>query len=208
MKYCIIDTSDRQIYNKLSEFGFKCINVISSDCVSPPICRHTDVLYKKLDNNTIVISACQKENLSILEGLGYKVIINEHLKSGYKTESYLNYIINKKYCIFNPNTAELPPEKYLNGIKKISVNQGYTGCSTITVTEDAYITDDAGIYRTLSNNRIDCLLIPKGDILLPGYNYGFIGGASVKISDREILFFGDFTDKNIKIKSCGISEQI
>ena len=43
------------------------------------------------------------------------------------------------------------------------------------------------------------MLIPKGDILLKGYDYGFIGGASVKLNEKEILFFGDFTDKNIKL---------
>jgi len=34
----------------------------------------------------------------------------------------------------------------------------------------------------------------KGDIQLNGYNYGFIGGASVKLNEREILFFGDISD--------------
>ena len=42
-------------------------------------------------------------------------------------------------------------------------------------------------------NGFDCLLIAKGDVSLPGHEYGFIGGASAKISESEVLFFGDIT---------------
>ena len=35
------------------------------------------------------------------------------------------------------------------------------------------------------------LLIEKGDIFLSGHDYGFIGGASAKISNKEIFFFGN-----------------
>lgn len=35
------------------------------------------------------------------------------------------------------------------------------------------------------------LLISSGDIKLEGYDYGFIGGASGKISDNTVVFFGN-----------------
>lgn len=198
MKYCILDTSDKEISEKIVSLGYQCVNVIPSDRVSPPICRHSDVLYKKLKSDTIIASACQKDNFKQIERLGYKIIVNDDLKPGYKTESYLNYIFNNKYLIYNSKTAQKPPAKFLENITEIKVNQGYTGCSTITVNENAYITDDQGIYKTLKNNEIDCLLIPKGEIVLDGYNYGFIGGASVKLNNKEILFFGDFAENSTK----------
>ena len=38
------------------------------------------------------------------------------------------------------------------------------------------------------------LLIKKGYVSLDGYDYGFIGGASVYIKDKKtLLFFGDIT---------------
>ncbi len=198
MKYCIVDTSDKQITETLTQLGYQCIDVIPSGRVSPPICRHTDVLYKKLDNTTIIASACQRPNFPLLKKLGYRIIINDKLKPGYKTESLLNYVINNKYFIFNPKTAERPDKEFLTVQKEINVNQGYTGCSTICVNDDAYITDDENIYKTLADNNIDCLLIGKGDIELEGYDYGFIGGASVKLNENEILFFGDIKNKEDK----------
>ena len=37
------------------------------------------------------------------------------------------------------------------------------------------------------------LKISKGSVYLPGFDYGFIGGASGKIADDEIIFNGDIS---------------
>ena len=61
------------------------------------------------------------------------------------------------------------------------------------MSDNAVITDDESIYKALCLNGVDTLLISKGDIVLNGHNYGFIGGASYKISESKVLFFGDIT---------------
>ncbi|MBR5437447.1 MAG: hypothetical protein IKV21_00875, partial [Clostridia bacterium] len=63
----------------------------------------------------------------------------------------------------------------------------------LVIDERSVITDDESIARKLRENGFDCLLIRKGDISLEGHGYGFIGGASGKISENEIIFFGDVT---------------
>lgn len=198
MKQCIIDTTDKDVLNKLTDMGYICHSVIPSTRVSPPICCHSDALYLKLNQNTFIISSCQLDNKDLLEKSGYNVIVCDALKPGYKTECFLNYIINDKYVIKNPSTAFSEYDEYLTNLKEIDVKQGYTRCSTICVNSNAYITDDEGIYKTLKENEIDCIKISKGEILLEGYDYGFIGGASVKLNDSEILFFGDFDNQNDK----------
>ena len=199
MNRCIINTEDNEITEFLTSLGYECVPVISSDRVSGPVSAHSDVLYRKLNNNTIIASSCQNGNLRLLKSLGYKVIECDKLSPGYATESYLNFIINDNYLIRNSKTAINLEDKYINSKKIIDVKQGYTSCSTLQVTEEAYITDDENIYNSLISNGLDCLKIKKGDIELAGYNYGFIGGASVKLKENAILFFGDIadiTDKN------------
>ena len=199
MKHCIINTEDRQITDYITSLGFICVPVVPSPRVSAPICSHADVLYKKINNNTIIISSCQKANLPLLEKLGYNVLIEDGLQPGYKSESLLNYINNDKYVIYNPKTA-FPDENLFYNKTAIAVKQGYTRCSTLSVTDTAYITDDKSIYNALIKNNLDCLLIEKGDIQLNGYGYGFIGGASVKLNEKQILFFGDILNKEDKNK--------
>ncbi len=194
MKHCIINYQDKEILDKMRELGYVCHNVIPSNAVSPPISGHSDVLYLKLKSNTIIASACQKGNLPGLKELGYEVIFCDILKPGYKTECMLNFIVGSDYVIFNPKTAL----KISTNKRIIIVNQGYTKCSTVCVNDNAFITDDENIYKTLIKNNFDCLKISKGEVLLEGYDYGFIGGASVKLNEKEILFFGDFENKEDK----------
>jgi hypothetical protein len=73
----------------------------------------------------------------------------------------------------------------------INVKQGYTKCSTAIISNNAVMTSDKGIAKALSTNGIDVLLLPPGDILLPGLDYGFIGGTCGMIDERTIAFFGD-----------------
>lgn len=198
MKKCIVNFEDREILSAFADLGYECIPVIQSDKVSAPICAHSDVLYRKIGTDIILVSDCQKANIPALEDCGYKTILFSDLKPGYKTESYLNFIINSKYIICNTSTALQLDSNMIGDRKIIKVRQGYTSCSTLQVTEDAYITDDENIYKILCENKTDCLLIEKGNITLDGYNYGFIGGASVNLGENKILFFGEIENINDK----------
>ena len=198
MYKCIINTEDKEILEYLNGLGYECIPVIASDRVSEPICAHSDVLYRKINKDTIIVSGCQRGNFPLIKQSGYNIVVCDKLSAGYKTESFLNFISNDKYIIHNPNTAIQLSKEYTADRQVINVKQGYTSCSTVQLTEDAYITDDDNIYNSLVKHNIDCLKIKKGYIELKGYDYGFVGGASVKLKDNRILFFGDISDKNDK----------
>lgn len=87
-------------------------------------------------------------------------------------------------------------------IELIPVRQGYTACSVCTVNDKAIITADSGIAEACRRRGTDVLEITAGQIELPGYPYGFIGGCSGRIDDQTIAFTGSLenhTDgKNIK----------
>jgi len=76
-------------------------------------------------------------------------------------------------------------------IDVINVKQGYTKCNICVVNEKSIITEDFGIYKKLAMYGFDVLLLEKKSVMLQGYGYGFIGGASGKISDDELAFYGD-----------------
>ncbi|MGM9521570.1 MAG: DUF6873 family GME fold protein [Oscillospiraceae bacterium] len=85
--------------------------------------------------------------------------------------------------------------KYAEEHKLIPVNvrQGYTKCCTVVVDGSSVITSDPGILRALSAfPNIDVLAIRPGFVRLPGFEYGFLGGASGLV-EGELLFNGDLS---------------
>lgn len=191
-KFCIINTENPIITDKLKEYGYICIATEKSANVSEPISQHADVLYLKTGNKEIYVSDCQKNNIQALKDLGYSVK-EISLSPGYKTESKLNMVVSDRTIICNPDTC-IKHDFFIADKEVIQVKQGYTKCSTVILSDNDFITEDEGICKTLKSAEKNCLLIEKGFVSLEGYNYGFIGGASVFLKDENtILFFGDIT---------------
>ncbi|MBQ3183519.1 MAG: hypothetical protein IJB57_07600 [Clostridia bacterium] len=84
--------------------------------------------------------------------------------------------------------------------KAVNLRQGYAKCSTLLFGNNA-VTSDKGISDALSEFGINVLLINPGHIRLPGYDYGFIGGANF-VYENKVVFFGNIEEHPdyVKIK--------
>ena len=105
----------------------------------------------------------------------------------------MNVCILGHKVIYNPQIGSDAIVKYLtieNGAIQVSSRQGYSRCSVCVVNDNAIITADEGICRSAKAHGIDVLKIRPGYIDLPGFDHGFIGGASFKISDTKLAFTG------------------
>ncbi len=79
------------------------------------------------------------------------------------------------------------------GLRPLNVRQGYARCSCVPVDGKSLITPDPGIYGALSQvPELSVLKIREGHVRLPGYPWGFLGGASGRVGD-EIVFNGDLS---------------
>ena len=72
----------------------------------------------------------------------------------------------------------------------INVSQGYAKCAVSVVDERSIITSDAGVAKAAAARGIDVLRIRQGFVELPGFEYGFLGGASFKLSRNRLAFTG------------------
>ena len=70
------------------------------------------------------------------------------------------------------------------------MRQGYAKCCACVVNEGAMITSDTGIAKAAARHGVDVLRIRPGYIELEGFDTGFIGGASFKISPERLAFTG------------------
>lgn len=78
-----------------------------------------------------------------------------------------------------------------NALQFHRVKQGYAKCSSCVISENALITADVSVFRAAERAGVSALKISDGGILLPGYDCGFIGGASGRLPDGRLLFFGN-----------------
>lgn len=77
------------------------------------------------------------------------------------------------------------------GLTPVNVNQGYSKCSVSIVGENSIITSDTGIAMAAGEKGIEVLLIAAGqNILLPGLDYGFIGGSSGLLGKKNWAISG------------------
>ena len=81
-----------------------------------------------------------------------------------------------------------------NGYRIINVKQGYTKCNVCPIADNAFITEDSGICKTVRNTADDIkvYLLTPGSVRLDGFEYGFIGGASGRYGEN-ILLCGSIT---------------
>lgn len=84
------------------------------------------------------------------------------------------------YASIDPRVAD---HLTCQGISLRGVSQGYAKCSTLIVDDGSIITADDSICRAAIAAGLAALKIRPGFIDLPGYAFGFIGGATGRAGD-------------------------
>ena len=132
-----------------------------------------------------------------LQSAGLTIVYPQlSMKENYPNDAQLNLCIVKNTFFYSLKVSESSAVDYITGrdLTAISVKQGYCRCSICVVNERSIITSDMGIHSKAIENGFDCLLINPGHISLPGFDYGFIGGSTFKISDEVLCFTGSLDD--------------
>ena len=193
MSICFIDyRATKEEINNLKKLGHEVIKVPKCDNLYEAIDGHPDIQIHITSQKKIIIHPnMNKDFIKELESLNLSFSFSEEkLEKKYPKNIYLNAISTKEYFIHNLNYTS---KNLINENKDktlINVKQGYTKCSTAVINNNSIITSDKGIFNKLISYNFDVLLIPAGNILLPGLNYGFIGGCCGVLPKNKITFFG------------------
>ncbi len=183
-----------ELNSYLDSKGIERIIVTPNEHIDPATASHADMAAVHLGKNIVIADRNQKLLIALLREKGFAVFESaKEIKGEYPNDVALNFTVIGNKVLGNFSSADVALTEYLSGFECVNVRQGYCKCSCLVINENALITDDRSIYNIACKNGTDCLLISKGDISLPGHEYGFIGGASGKISKTEVLFFGDVT---------------
>ncbi len=175
----------------LKKRDMRIFHIEANPYIDPAIKYHADMAAVFLKNKKVLLSKGQAKLKAQLQKNGYEVILSDKEPKGkYPGDVLLNVALFNNNAVGNFKYTDRALLEKIGDYIKFDVNQGYAKCSMLPLSKTALITDDESIYNSLKNT-FDVLLISKGDISLDFHSYGFIGGASAKISEDEILFFGD-----------------
>ena len=195
-KSLIVSEKASALISVLENHGFDVIPAGLNPSVDMRIADHPDVSYFFDGDNTLFLANEYAHKAEMFSGSGINpVIIDDKLGDKYPFDVSLNCVTVGNNFICNKNTvSELILDHMMKkGHNIIHVNQGYTKCSVIPVSDNAIITDDISIAEKCSQNGFDVLLVSKGDVILQGFEYGFIGGAAGRVGERLLVFNGDIT---------------
>lgn len=193
--FCFVDyrISDLE-KNTLEKLNLNIIKIPKCDTLYDAINGHVDIQVHILDkeSKTILINKNMpvefKKNLSNLK---IKFIESySDLGKSYPFNIGLNAFSINNYFIHNLKHTDKNLLSFQESKELINVKQGYTKCSCLPISENAFITNDKGLYKSLIKYNFDILYLPPGDITLDGFDYGFIGGTGGLIDDNTIAFFG------------------
>lgn len=186
--------TNREIEKSLENLNFKIYKTTPNKNLLEPLEAHPDLLLHNLPNGDLVVD---RDNYEYYKNLfdDYNIIkSSSSLDCKYPKDISLNASVFKNLFIHNLKYTD---EKLLdyyskNGYKLINVRQGYTKCN-ISIGKNVLITSDRDIYEKVRKFE-KILLIDHKQIILTGFNYGFIGGASGLIDDT--LYFTGSLEKH------------
>ena len=189
-KYCKI------LQNSIKSLGIDALFMPDNPYVDVRLSGHADLSVLHLGGDRLLLAPYLKGSSFSrqLEDRGFDIQFADIEQSAlYPNDAQMNVCILGNKVIYNPQTGSDAIVKYLtigNGAIHVSSRQGYSRCSVCVVNDNAIITADEGICRSAKAHGIDVLKIRPGYIDLPGFDHGFIGGASFKISDTKLAFTG------------------
>lgn len=178
------------IVEALRERGYTVLLLPPYGALASPVCDHADMLLCALgthlfcplayaeqsDARAVLDECCRRTGLALSplpEG--------EIFSSVYPNDIKLNALLLGGHLFARLDAVSPALCRYAETavrLKLTDVRQGYARCSTAQVAPNAIITADRGIVDAAHSAGIEALLISPGGIALPGYDYGFIGGAS------------------------------
>jgi len=186
---CAVSEEATEVISSLHEKGIRVIKVKRASNLAPPISAHADIQILPLGGNLVAVNEVQSEVIRELESLDFEVLKVSDIRCDYPYDCRINVLPVKDFLV--GYSSVIPSDILMKtGRKTLNVKQGYCRCSSILLNEDMLLTDDMSIGKGALNFVKYSFILKQNEISLPGYDHGFIGGSSGKLSQNTIAFCG------------------
>ena len=190
----VVSGKERALAEGLRRFGVRTLSTLPAAALGEgSVATHPDMLLCHLEGKDILLDPSQRFLIPVLEKHMFEVQISSAKLCGkYPNDCRLNCARVGDRVFYGPSAApELLAFWERTGKTMYPVRQGYCKCGLCIVSEEAVITADPGLAAAAGHAGLAVLTIRPGYIRLPGYDYGFLGGASGKLAPDILGFYGE-----------------
>ena len=195
---------------KLLEFGFTPILLPPSEKLSSAVASHPDMLMFLTKDTLITERDYYGQNANIINEITglckMRTVISSTLfEKEYPNDAIFNAGVTSDKVFIKTDSIAKEVIDYANSasLTLVAVKQGYPACTVLFLGDKFAVTSDKGMAKILEKSEISTTIIDNSPkILLPPYEYGFIGGCAGIYRDT-VYFTGNLDahpDKK-KIKS-------
>ncbi|MBR6729535.1 MAG: hypothetical protein IKL80_05165, partial [Clostridia bacterium] len=191
--------ADRRYYEAIQQaFGKGRIILPSVPCASiaEPVSGHPDmVLYSAGKGLLVCAPEVYEAYERILSPFGVNLVQGERsLSVCYPEDIAYNVLCagHVAFALWEKTDGKIQELIKQQGISMYRTTQGYARCSALSFA-DCLISADPSLCQAAEKAGFCVLQIAPGNILLPGYPYGFIGGATGIMEENTVAFFGDLS---------------
>jgi len=196
MEYTALISYEAEVYAKALEHDFDVLRLPSDDRLDIPVASHADMNVFLFGESAILSSRYAERFPYVADHLrevcSLKVLLSEReISREYPNDVMLNVLIcgNTAFSLEKYTCSEVKEVLLRERIKLINIRQGYAACNALAF-GNRLITADRSILKAAVDAGIEVLEISRGGISLPGYNEGFIGGAS-GVCGNTVFFTGN-----------------
>ena len=188
---CVDGRMPRAIRDRLTALGAKVVSLPTFSALPVPVSGHPDLLGAVLPDGSLLLPRTYYETApALFDSLAVPLCLTDEKPTGVYPGDVLFDALPIGGTLYGKRGAV--SKTLLSCYRNfVPVRQGYAKCSVLPVSDRAAITADRGLADALKKSGVEVLLIRPGNILLPGYDRGFIGGAAGGIGSGRIVFFGD-----------------
>lgn len=185
--------------NRLHQLGFHTIASERKSGLYNAVDGHPDLQFASIDGTLITLKDISHEKYAEISGYAKHPVKGESAASlPYPHHISLNALITEDLFLHRLDSTD---RILLNLAEKsqrelIHTKQGYSRCSCAYVGNDAFVTEDRGIWEILRSLGKKVFYRPHTNVFLEGFDFGFIGGALslIHIGSHDLLLIsGDLT---------------
>ena len=161
---------------KLENYG-KLILFETSGIVYEAVSKHPDIFLCPMEGKLIASANLPDTYRNLLLSKGIHLISgSKALSHEYPQTAFYNVVVTDDFIIGNEKFMDKSIIDNAKGRTIIHVNQGYTRCNLIPLSNNRFITSDKGILKQLEKKNLKVLYVQPMGIILDGFSNGFFGG--------------------------------